>query len=173
MATLFELTDQMVAIEQTLDENGGELTPELEQVWEETKESLIAKVDNYNSLIKVLDYRSKNVDAEIKRLQSLKKTYDNSLKRVKEHIKDVMVANDIAKLDGNFCKISLSTSTSTEVDEATVLQPYLSRLESLGLPAWIVADLKVNKTTLKETFKDKDVTPAGVSFVKNTSLRIR
>ena len=36
MATLFELTDQMVAIEQTLDENGGELTPELEQVWEET-----------------------------------------------------------------------------------------------------------------------------------------
>ena len=113
------------------------------------------------------------MDAEIKRLQSLKKTYDNSLKRVKEHIKDVMVANDIAKLDGNFCKISLSTSTSTEVDEETVLQPYLSRLESLGLPAWIVADLKVNKTTLKETFKDKDVTPAGVSFVKNTSLRIR
>ena len=163
----------MADIELALDENGGEITPELERLWQETSESLTAKVDNYNGLINYLSDRSNNIAVRIKQLQALKKTADNSLKRVKEHVKDVMVANGITKLDGAYCKMSLSSSTSTEVDEETALAPYVSRLERLMLPDWITAELKVNKTALKEAFKDKDVTPAGVSFVKNTTLRIR
>lgn len=173
MATLFELTDQMSLIEQTLDENGGELTPELEEQWVETEESLKQKIDNYNSLVRLFDYRSENLASEIKRLQALKKTTDNSKKRVVEHLKDVMEAFGLTKLEGKLCKVSLSSSTSTEVDEETVLQPYLSRIEMLHLPEWITVDFKVSKTALKEAFKDKDITPAGVSFVKNTSLRFR
>ena len=173
METLFALTEQMTAIEAALDENGGELTPELEEAWAETSESIKKKVDNYNSLMSYLGHRSETIAAEIKRLQGLKKTNDNSLKRVKEHVRDVMVANDIDKLEGAYCRISLSSSTSTEVDEETVLQPYLTRVERLMLPAWITVEFKVNKNELKNQFKDKDVTPAGVSFVKNTTLRIR
>lgn len=173
MATLFELTDQMSLIEQTLDENGGELTPELEEQWVETEESLKQKIDNYNSLVRLFDYRSENLASEIKRLQALKKTTDNSKKRVVEHLKDVMEAFGLTKLEGKLCKVSLSSSTSTEVDEETILQPYLSRIEMLHLPEWITVDFKVSKTALKDAFKDKDITPAGVSFVKNTSLRFR
>jgi hypothetical protein len=173
METLFTLSEQMSLIEQTLDENGGELTPELEGQWVETEESLKQKIDNYNSLVKLFDYRSENIAAEIKRLQALKKTTDNSKKRVVEHLKDVMEAFGLTKLEGKLCKVSLSSSTSTEVDEETVLQPYLSRIEMLHLPEWISVDFKVSKTALKEAFKDKDITPAGVSFVKNTSLRFR
>lgn len=173
METLFTLTEQMSLIEQTLDENGGELTPELEEQWVETEESLKQKIDNYNSLVRLFDYRSENLASEIKRLQALKKTTDNSKKRVVEHLKDVMEAFGLTKLEGKLCKVSLSSSTSTEVDEETVLQPYLSRIEMLHLPEWITVDFKVSKTTLKEAFKDKDITPAGVSFVKNTSLRFR
>lgn len=171
--TLYQLTGQMAEIENALEENGGELTPELEALWEETAESLPMKVDGYNYVIKNLTAYSKNLDEEIKRLQALKKTADNSVKRVKDHVLAAMVENKIDKLEGEFCKISLSSSTSTEVDEDTVLQPYLSRLERLMLPSWITADLKVSKTALKEAFKDSDVTPAGVTFVKNTTLRIR
>ena len=47
--TLYELTAQMRQIEEQLDETGGELTPELEDLWNETGESLVAKVDNYNA----------------------------------------------------------------------------------------------------------------------------
>lgn len=163
----------MSLIEQTLDENGGELTPELEEQWVETEESLKQKIDNYNSLVKLFDYRSENIAAEIKRLQALKKTTDNSKKRVVEHLKDVMEAFGLTKLEGKLCKVSLSSSTSTEVDEKTALQPYIPRIVSLDLPSWITVELTVNKTRLKDTFKDKDVTPAGVTFVKNTSLRFR
>lgn len=163
----------MSALESLLEDNGGELTPDIEALWQETGESLTKKVDNYNALIIKLKNYSSNLDAEIKRLQGLKKTADNSLKNVKEHIKSVMEQFGIDKLEGAYCKISLASSTSTEVDEETVLAPYLSRIANLNLPEWITADLKVSKTALKDAFKDKDVTPAGVSFVKNKSLRIK
>lgn len=171
--TLYQLTTQMASIEDMLEETGGELTPELESLWDETTESLTAKVDNYNSLLTKLGDQADNLAREIKRLQALKKTCDNSVKRIKEHVRDCMIANGIDKLEGAFCKMSLSSSTSTEVDEDTVLLPYLSRVEKLGLPLWITCELKVNKTELKNAFKDKDVTPAGVTFQKNTTLRIR
>ena len=171
--TLYELTGQMAAIEDYLQENGGELTPELEEIWEETAESLPKKVDGYNQVIKTFEAYAKNLDEEIKRLQALKKTADNSAKRVKAHVKETMELFGLTKLDGNYCKMSISSSTSTDVDEETVLKAYRARVTLLDLPAWISVDFKVNKTVLKDTFKDKDVTPAGVSFVKNTQLRIR
>ena len=80
--TLYQLTGQMAAIEDALQENGGELTPELEELWAETAESLPQKVDGYNQVITNLTAYSKNLDEEIKRLQALKKTADNSLERL-------------------------------------------------------------------------------------------
>ena len=171
--TLYDLTGQMASIDAMLEETGGELTPELEELWQETNESLVQKVDNYNDLIKYNEDFSENVANRIKELQALKKTADNKVKRLKEHIKDTMEFYHIDKLEGKLCKMSLSHSTSTEVDEGLLLQPYLCRLARLDLPAWITAELKVNKTILKDNFKGKEVTPAGVSFVKNTSLRIK
>lgn len=163
----------MTAIEEALEETGGELTPEIEATWEETSESLTTKVDNYNALlIKLGDY-SDNLAKEIKRLQALKKTADNSVKRIKDHVKDCMETFGISKLEGAYCKMSLSSSTTTEVDEETVLQPYQSRVDRLMLPAWITCEFKISKSALKDAFKDKDVTPAGVSFQKNTTLRIK
>ena len=89
MSTLYELTGQMAAIEAALEETGGELTPELEELWAETAESLQAKVD------------------------------------------------------------------------------------TLGLPDWVEVELKVRKSVLKDRFKDAEVTPAGVSFVKNQQIRFK
>ena len=173
MGTLYELTGQMAEIENLLEENGGEMTPELEEEWTETSESLTRKVDNYNTLITKLSDYSENVAKEIKRLQAIKKTYDNSVRRLKDHIADVMKANGIAKLEGNFCKMSLSSSTSTEVDEVTMLAPYYAKVGLLELKPWIFCELKVNKNILKETFKDKEVMPEGVKFVENKTLRIK
>ena len=175
MATLYQLTGQMKAIEESLEENCGELTPELEALWEETAETLPAKVDGYNHVIKNIELLAKGYDEEIKRIQALKKAADNSVKRIKEHIKDVMIANNIDKLDGKACKFSLTSSTSTDVDEVTILQPYNEKIDTLraSLPSWISIETKVSKTELKNAFKDKDITPAGVTFIKNTTLKIR
>lgn len=173
--TLYELTAQMRQIEDSLEETGGELSPELEELWNETGDSLVQKVDNYNALRLHFENYSENLANEIKRLQALKKTADNSLARLKAHIKDVMVANGFSKLEGAYCKMSLSSSTSTVLDEELLLQPYYGKIQHLkdDLPAWLDIEPKISKSIIKDTYKDKDVTPAGVSFVKGVQLRIK
>lgn len=172
-ATLYQLTNQMAEIEAMLEETGGELTPELESLWEETSESLPQKVDGYNQVLRNLTAYAANLADEIKRLQGLKRTADNSAKRIKEHVLDCMEAFGLTRLEGNYCKMSLRSSTQTEVDEDSVLMPYLARVEKLGLPSWITCELKINKTALKEAFKGKDVTPGGVRFVEKNNLIIK
>lgn len=175
--TLYALTEQMAQIEAVLEENGGELTPEMDALWEETKESLCQKADNYNALLVKLGAYSDNIDAEIKRLQALKKTADNSVKRIKEHIKDTMEQFGLTAIEGGLCKMTLSTSTATEVNEEIVLAPYKPFIEALEkkLPAYISVEPKISKTGLKEAAKElpEGVSLAGVAFVKNKSLRIK
>ena len=71
--------------------------------------------------------------------------------------------------------MSLSSSTSTVLDEELLLQPYYGKIQHLkdDLPAWLDIEPKISKSIIKDTYKDKDVTPAGVSFVKGVQLRIK
>ena len=173
MSTLYELTGQMAAIEAALEETGGELTPELEELWAETAESLPGKIDNYNALIKNLEASSEAAKAEEKRLKALREFDDNKVRRIKNHVMDAMIQFGFQRLEGKLCKVFLSSSTSTEVDEDLLLQPYRYKVDTLGLPDWVEVELKVRKSVLKDRFKDAEVTPAGVSFVKNQQIRFK
>ena len=175
--TLFALSEQMVAIEAALEENGGELTPELEAVWTETSESLSHKIDNYNALVQKLKAASATLKAEQDRLDALKKTTDNSLKRLKDHIKDAMVLFGMKRLDGNLCRVTLSTTTSTEVDEEVVLAPYAKLIAEAQakLPPYITLEAKISKTGIKEASEGlpEGTTLPGVTFKENKSITIR
>ena len=173
--SLYQLTSDMEAIENQLEENGGELTPELETAMTETNESLLAKTDSYNGLIRYLTDTSANLDTEIKRLQGLKKTYDNSLKNVKKHIVEVMQLFGLDKLEGKFCKFSVASTTSTEVDEVALLKNWLPKIQALQaeLPGWLMIEPKISKSELKNEYQGKDMVPEGLSFSENKGLRIR
>lgn len=175
--TLYALSEQMARIEELLEENGGELTPEVEEQWMETRESLVAKVDGYNALIQKLKAYSDNIKAEQDRLAKLKKTADNSLKRIKDHIKDTMQEFGLKTIEGNLCKISLATSKATEVDEDTVLAPFIPAIEALEakLPPYVTIEPKVSKTAAKEATKElpDGVNLPGVTFTESVSLRIK
>ena len=154
--TLYSLSEQMAHIEATLEANGGELTPELESAWEETRESLIQKVDNYNALV-----------------QKLKAYSDN----IKAHIKDTMERFGLKSIDGNFCKMYISTRKATEVDEEAVLAPYLKKIEALRakLPDYVKLEVGVNRTALAEACKKlpEGTSMPGVTTKDSTSLTIK
>ena len=175
--TLFALTEQMADIEAMLEETGGELTPELEAQWAETRESLVKKVDNYNALVQKLKAYSDNIKAEQDRLAKLKKTADNSLRRITDHIKAAMEEFDMKNLEGDYCKMSLRAYTSMEVDEELVLAPYNAALERIAarLPKYITLEAKISKTAIKEATKElpEGVDLPGVTFKENTSLIIK
>lgn len=174
--TLFQLTTDMVAIEDALWENGGELTPELEAAMAETSASLIAKTDGYGSLIRKFESATTSIDAEIKRLQALKKTAVNATERLKNHLLFSMQTNGVNKLEGNLTKISLRRSERLITDDESILAPYYFTIEAIRetLPPYIqLGDLKVNKTAIKEMMKKDGIELPDAHLEENWSVILK
>lgn len=173
--SLFQLSADMSAIEDALWENGGELTPELEQALTETEQSLAVKTDGYNSLIRKFASQADVIDAEIKRLTALKKTCQNAEKRLKNHICETMGVFGIDKLEGQYCKISRAKTTSIETNDELLLATYLPAIAAINesLPPYIRVEPKISKTAIKEYQKTEGILPAGAEVVENWSIRIR
>lgn len=173
--SLFQLSADMSAIEDALWENGGELTPELEQALTETEQSLAVKTDGYNSLIRKFASQADVIDAEIKRLTALKKTCQNAEKRLKNHICETMGVFGIDKLEGQYCKISRAKTTSIETNDELLLATCLPAIAAINesLPPYIRVEPKISKTAIKEYQKTEGILPAGAEVVENWSIRIR
>ena len=174
--TLFQLSTDMAAIEEALWENGGELTPELEQALTETQDGLVAKTDGYGALIRTFDTAYNSIDAEIKRLTALKKTAENARERLKERVKFAMQTFGMTKLDGAFTKFSLRRSERVITDDESILAPYLFTLEAIRstLPPYItLGDLKVSKSVIKDMAKNDGVLIDGAAIEENFSVIMR
>ena len=173
--TLFQLTADMAALEAELYENGGELTPELELMLTDTQEALTAKADGYNMLLRKFKADEAVCDTEAKYWAGKKKVMQNSQKRIREHINDVMTFGGISKIEGERCKISRRETQSLEVNEEVVLsslQPCIAAfIESL--PEFVKVDVSISKTALKEWMEREQIMPEGVQYVTNSSITIR
>lgn len=172
---LFELTAEQARIEDLLEQNGGEITPEIEEALTLTAEALPKKVDGYGVLIRQFAAAEAACDAEIKRLQGLKKTAQNAQKGMKERILYAMQTFGFDKLAGETTKFSTRASKAVEVDEDILLENYREKIAEFvaGLPAWLSLEVKVSKQVIKDAYKATGITPEGAQVVDNTSLIIR
>ena len=100
---------------------------------------------------------------------------ENAEKRIKQHICDTMGMFGIEKIEGDKSKISRARTTSVEVNEDQILSAYQQNLKELNkiLPPYIIAEMKVSKTAIKEFQKEEGILPAGAEIVENYSIRIR
>lgn len=173
--TLYELSAQMAQIEDALYENGGELTPDLDKTWTETKEGLMKKVDGYNAVYRKLGATAAAAKAEIERLTKIRKAAENGQKSLKEHILYNMGAFGLDRLDGELCKMTRRKSSSLKVDEELMLRPYRDMIDQLNgqLPTWITVKADISRQVIKDEFKGTDVLPAGCELVENETLQIR
>lgn len=173
--TLFQLSADMVAIEDALWENGGEITEDIAIALQETETSLANKADGYNALIRKFSSRADIIDAEIKRLTILKRIAENAEKRLKTHICETMGMFGIDKIEGNLCKISRAKSTKVETNDDMLKAAYQQNLDDFNssLPPYITAELKVSKTAIKELQKEQGILPAGAEIIESYSLRIK
>ena len=175
MASLYELQGTMLQIEQTLDDNGGELTAELAALLSDTEMSIKQKADGYRAIMAKFNDKAEAADKEIKRLQDIKRVAKNAEKRMREYILSVMGMYGIKKIEGDLCTMTRTTSTALEVDEEVLLSTYNSQIAELQekLPNFLTVEVKVSKTGIKNMFKNSDILPAGCEYVENESLRIR
>lgn len=103
MKTLFEISNDIHALADLLEETGGEVTPETEaaidQWFAEVETDRDAKIDNYCALIKHLEATAKARQEESKRLQSLAKTDENSADRLKRRLHMFFQIHGIPKVE--------------------------------------------------------------------------
>jgi uncharacterized protein (DUF885 family) len=165
----------MQQIEDALYENGGEFTPEIENALAETKESMMAKVDNYYAILGKFKATQTAAAEEIKNLQRIKKVAENAESRIKDHILEIMGTFGIERLESNLHKMYRRRSEKVETNDEQLLAGFQRKIEELKmiLPDYVTVDVKINKTALKQFEKETGLLPAGAEKVENYTLTVK
>lgn len=159
--SLFQINSELVDITNLLIENGGELTPELETRLKIAESELKAKSVNYYHVIKELESTTNMIDAEIKRLQELKKSRVNTIEKLENALIYSMNLHGIEKIETETLKISTRKSKSVEVVDIDKL-PFNC--------------LKIEKKAIKSEIKkmlDEGMEIQGAKIVENTSIQFK
>lgn len=113
MSTLFQIGEDLSALEQLLTENDGEITSDaageaLEAWFDELGEARDQKIDNYCRLIATIDARANARRAEIIRLGALVDTDYNAITRLKTALHSFMLEQGITKLETPLHKLTIA-----------------------------------------------------------------
>lgn len=120
---IWQIQQELLSIFDELEENGGELTEELEQQLAISQEDFRSKVKSYTNVIKSVKADIAAIDQESKRLAELKKGKTAMIDRLsKVIIEAVDRFGDTTKTGGKFFdygtgKVSIRNSQKVELDE--------------------------------------------------------
>lgn len=152
----FDLTEQLIELD-------GELTPELEQALDITLSEFETKSIAYAHVIRRLDAECDIIDSEIKRLQSIKRSRESALERLKMRIKTAMETFGMDKVQTPTLKLSFRKSESVEVEDVNALPSMYKTIKVTEAP---------DKTLIKESLKLGKEIP-GARLVTNNNLQIK
>jgi hypothetical protein len=119
--SIFNIEQNYNQLAEQLIDNDGELTPELSEQLAITEEQLQNKSVAYSFVIKEMDADVDIIDAEIKRLQNLKKQREKASDYLKERIKHAMDTFQIEEIKTPLVKINFRKSETVEVDDVNQL----------------------------------------------------
>ncbi len=112
MSNLISITQSIIALENEILDNGGELTPELELSLEITEKNLLEKVDKYVYLIDRLESGVEFFKAKQDEAAKLKKSYESTIDNLKERLKFAMKTLNTNELRGLEYSYKLAKSKS-------------------------------------------------------------
>lgn len=123
MASIFNIQQDLYSIFDSIEENEGEITPELEKALTIKREEFSTKIQGYVAFIKQLELDNKGIKEEIARLKDLQKSKEKTIDNLKKIMAIAIDAfGDTNKsgtkfLDYGTGKVSIRKSDSIEVDE--------------------------------------------------------
>lgn len=129
MATLYQITEDQKLINAMLEENGGELTPEIEEAMAITAENLTAKAEAYGATISEYDAQAEACASEIKRLMAYKKTCENVSKRMKERLSMAMTEFNTENLLAGTFRFSFRKSSGVVIDDESLIPEQFFKVE--------------------------------------------
>ena len=159
MKNLFNIDAELYEVYNEIENNGGEMTPELEATLEITEAERLTKGEGYVYVIKQLRSQSDMIKSEIKRLQELAKRYENSAQILADTLLQSVVAH--GQIKTALVTISSRKSKSVSITDESLLGAEFMRIKT-----------EPNKTAIKEAIEAGQEVQ-GALIVENYSLNIR
>lgn len=157
MSTLYELTGQYLEI-YNLDMDDETKQDTLDSI--DWSDNYSEKVENTIKVIRNLEGDNEAIDAEIKRLQNLKKSNTSKAQKLKTSIENSMKAIGKDKIGTTLFKVSIRRSKSVNVD-MVLLPDEFKKVEYKADKRQIMALLKSGQEI------------AGAELVESENLNIR
>lgn len=175
MPTLYELSQDLLALEALLTETGGEITDDdagaaLERWFDELGEQRDAKIDGYCQLILEITARHNARKAEIARLGELIAGDAKAIDRLKARLKGFFEAQGIKKLEtarfrlsvqGNGGALPLIVPEAWEKEPASAPEAFQRRV------------IQLDKEAIREAIRNDDETHGASLGERANHLRIR
>lgn len=123
MSNIFNIKQELLSIFDELEENGGELTSELEEQLNITQEEFRDKIKSYSNVVKMLENDIADIKVEKARLNDLQKSKEKTIERLKKIMIDaVELFGDTTKsgskyLDYGTGKVSIRNTQIVEIEE--------------------------------------------------------
>ena len=126
---IWQIQQELLDIFNELEENGGELTPELEDKLNITQSEFKNKIENYLYVIKKTESDINACDAEAKRLTALKKSKQNTIDRIKSVMaKAIEQFGDENKSGNRFIDLGTAKITVRKSDKVIVNDDFAATL---------------------------------------------
>lgn len=125
--SLFVIDSQLESIIDEIIENGGEITPELEEQLTITQDNLNKKLDNYRKLFTIIESRALACKTEKQRIEVLQKSRERAAKKLKDAMLEAVLkwgnsnksGNKVIELDD--AKLMTRATTVCETNAPLVL----------------------------------------------------
>lgn len=161
--SIYNLQSEYIELMNQIEDNEGELTPELSAQLDITKEQLEDKATSYCYLSKQLDIDTSQIDAEISRLQALKSSKVKLQAQLEDRVSQAMIRFGIDNIERNNLKLSFRASKQLIIAEGTKI-PKQFQIVKMNT----VVDKAKLKAHIESGKKVK-----GVSILEKKNLQVR
>jgi len=163
MKAIFEISKDYLELAEQIENNGGEVTPEIETALAINESEVKQKSVAYVAVIKTMESDVKTIDEEIKRLQALKKSRSNIINNLKDRLTYALNLFEIDEIKTELVKINFRNSKSTVVDDIDLL-PEICKKTTVSITP--------DKKTIKELIESgKKI--EGAYILENRTLQIK
>lgn len=161
--SLYQIRIDHLSLLQEIEDNEGELTPEVSQALSLTEEQFQEKAISYGYILKTLDNTTSIIDAEIKRLMKLKERSERNKETFKERLSEAMQQFGVEKINTPTLTLSFRKSESIEIsDEDKVPDNFFDQKTIFT----------ISKTRIKEAIKEGKQVP-GAELISKQNLQVK
>lgn len=173
--TLYEISEDLRAIEELLAESGGEVTDDeagrvLEAWFDQINEDRDAKIGNYAALIRELEARAEMREQEAARLKAMALADANNARRLKARLKEFFETHQISKIETPRFRVSLQNNGG----QPPLLFPSEWETEPAAAPeAFHRHVVLLDKEAIRTAIREGQETHGATEAPRGKHLRIR